>query len=128
MRNNNSARISRRNLLRTAGLAVVAASGAGLEQASAAGYPERPIKVIVPFAPGGPTDIMARILGTYLGKALGGTIVVENPAGRGGNIGIGVVGQAEPDGYTVLATSSAYVVNPGLYARIPYDPYTDFAA
>jgi tripartite-type tricarboxylate transporter receptor subunit TctC len=82
----------------------------------------------VPFAPGGPTDIMARILGTYLGETLGSTIVVENRAGGGGNIGIGVAAHAEPDGYTLLITSSAYVVNPGLYARIPYDPYTDFAA
>jgi tripartite-type tricarboxylate transporter receptor subunit TctC len=130
MRNNNFARISRRNLLRTASLAVgaVTASGMGLKQASAAGYPERPIKVIVPFAPGGPTDIMARILGTYLGEAIGATIVVENRAGGGGNIGIGVAAHAGPDGYTLLITSSAYVVNPGLYARIPYDPYTDFAA
>ena len=129
MRNKNSARISRRNLLRTAGLAVSAvATGLRPEQVSAAGYPERPIRVIVPFAPGGPTDIMARILGTYLGKALGGTVVVENRAGGGGNIGIGIAAHAEPDGYTLLVTSSAYVVNPGLYARIPYDPYTDFAA
>jgi tripartite-type tricarboxylate transporter receptor subunit TctC len=129
MRNKNSARISRRNLLRTAGLAMGAvATGLGLEQVSAAGYPERPIKLIVPFAPGGPTDIMARILGTYLGDALGGTVVVENRAGGGGNIGIGVAAHAEPDGYTLLITSSAYVVNPGLYVKIPYDPYTDFAA
>ncbi|MBR0694841.1 tripartite tricarboxylate transporter substrate binding protein [Bradyrhizobium lablabi] len=98
------------------------------KKAGAAGYPERPIKIIVPFAPGGPTDIMARILGTHLGEALGGTIVVENRPGGGGNIGIGVAAHAEPDGYTLLITSSAYVVNPGLYAKIPYDPYTDFTA
>jgi tripartite-type tricarboxylate transporter receptor subunit TctC len=81
----------------------------------------------VPFAPGGPTDIMARILGTHLGEALGGTIVVENRPGGGGNIGIGIAAHADPDGYTLLITSSAYVVNPGLYAKIPYDPEKDFA-
>lgn len=116
---------SRRAILRVGGaLAITGLAG----RAKAAGYPERPIKIIVPFAPGGPTDIMARVLGTYLGQALGGTIVVENRPGGGGNIGIGLAGHAEPDGYTLLITSSAFVVNPGLYARIPYDPDKDFAA
>jgi tripartite-type tricarboxylate transporter receptor subunit TctC len=125
-----SAQPSRRGLLRAAGLltGAVAASSLGSMRAKAANYPERPIKIIVPFAPGGPTDIMARILGTHLGEALGGTIVVENKAGAGGNIGIGIAAHAEPDGYTLLVTSSAYVVNPGLYAKIPYDPYHDFSA
>src|SRR5665811_778959 len=120
---------SRRELLRTAGFAIgaMAVPGPGVKQAMAAGYPERPIKIIVPFAPAGPTDIMARILSTHLGDAIGGTVIVENKAGAGGNIGIGAAAHAEPDGYTLLITSSAYVVNPGLYARIPYDPYKDFA-
>ena len=81
----------------------------------------------MPFAPAGPTDIMARILATHLGEAIGGTVIVENKAGAGGNIGIGAAAHADPDGYTLLVTSSAYVVNPGLYAKIPYDPYRDFA-
>jgi tripartite-type tricarboxylate transporter receptor subunit TctC len=121
--------ISRRGLLRLAGSAATAlvAPGIGLQRARAAGYPERPIKIIVPFAPAGPTDIMARILGQHLGDAVGGTVVVENKPGAGGNIGIGAAAHAEPDGYTLLITSSAYVVNPGLYAKIPYDPYKDFA-
>src|SRR5712664_1203642 len=120
---------SRREILRTAGFAMgaMATPEFGLKQARAAGYPERPIKIIVPFAPAGPTDIMARILSTHLGDALGGTVVVENKPGAGGNIGIGAAAHAEPDGYTLLITSSAYVVNPGLYAKIPYDPYKDFA-
>ena len=124
-----SARPSRREILRSAGFAVGAmvAPGLGLKQASAAGYPERPIKIIVPFAPAGPTDIMARILSTHLGDAIGGSVIVENKPGAGGNIGIGVAAHAEPDGYTLLVISSAYVVNPGLYAKIPYDPYKDFA-
>jgi tripartite-type tricarboxylate transporter receptor subunit TctC len=120
---------SRREMLRTAGLAIgaMAAPGLGLKQARAAGYPERPIKIIVPFAPAGPTDIMARILSTHLGESISGTVIVENKPGAGGNIGIGAAAHAEPDGYTLLITSSAYVVNPGLYAKIPYDPYKDFA-
>src|ERR1700738_1881936 len=120
---------SRREILRTAGSAMgaMATPGFGLKQARATGYPERPIKIIVPFAPAGPTDIMARILATHLGEALGGTVVVENKPGAGGNIGIGAAAHAEPDVYTLLITSSAYVVNPGLYAKIPYDPYKDFA-
>jgi tripartite-type tricarboxylate transporter receptor subunit TctC len=117
---------SRREVLK-AGVAAIAASGFASRTAGAATYPAHPIKVIVPFAPGGPTDIMARIVATRLGEALSGTFVVENRPGGGGNIGIGVAAHAEPDGYTLLITSSAYVVNPGLYAKIPYDPYKDFA-
>ena len=121
--------ISRREMLRAAGLGVGAAATSSLAPtwARAAGYPERPIKIVVPFAPAGPTDIMARIVAQHLGDAIGGTAIVENKPGAGGNIGIGGVAHAEPDGYTLLITSSAYVVNPGLYAKIPYDPYKDFA-
>jgi tripartite-type tricarboxylate transporter receptor subunit TctC len=129
MSGRNSIRPSRREILRSAGLTAVAmaAPGLALQQARAAGYPERTIKVIVPFAPAGPTDIMARILTTHLGEAIGGTVIVENKPGAGGNIGIGAAAHADPDGYSLLITSSAYVVNPGLYAKIPYDPYKDFA-
>src|SRR3954465_620302 len=109
--------ISRRHLLRTPGAALGAATISGLG-ASAAGYPERPVKIVVPFAPAGPTDIMARILITYLGEAIGRTTLRENNTGAGGNIGIGAVAHADPDGYTLLLTSSAYVVNPSLYAKI----------
>src|SRR5882757_10851340 len=129
MHESKTRRQSRREVLRAgaAMISTLAASQLGSRSAQAAGYPERPIKIIVPFAPAGPTDIMARILSTHLGDALGGTLIVENKPGAGGNIGIGAAAHAEPDGYTLLITSSAYVVNPGLYARIPYDPYTDFA-
>ena len=120
---------SRRQVLKTAGLAAGAAAVPllGTRRALAAGYPDRTIKIIVPFAPAGPTDIMARILGQDLGDALGGNVIVENRPGASGNIGIGYVAHAEADGYTLLVTSSAYVVNPSLFARIPYDPYKDFA-
>jgi tripartite-type tricarboxylate transporter receptor subunit TctC len=123
------ARRSRREVLRAAGLMMgaAAASSLGPARAKAASYPERPVKIIVSFAPGGPTDTMARILAARLGDAIGGTFIVENKPGAGGNIGIGAAAHAEPDGHTLLITSSAYVVNPGLYAKIPYDPYKDFA-
>jgi tripartite-type tricarboxylate transporter receptor subunit TctC len=129
MSDKKSAIPSRREVLRTGGLLIgaAAASSLGAAPAKAAGYPERPVKIIVPFAPAGPTDIMARILVAHLGEAIGGTVIVENKPGAGGNIGIGIAAHAEPDGYTLLITSSAYVVNPGLYAKIPYDPTTDFA-
>jgi tripartite-type tricarboxylate transporter receptor subunit TctC len=129
MSGKNPADPSRRRILRAAGLATAGIASQGLfpRQARAAGYPERTIKVIVPFAPAGPTDIMARILTTHLGNAIGGSVIVENKPGAGGNIGIGAASHADPDGYTLLITSSAYVVNPGLYAKIPYDPYRDFA-
>src|SRR3984957_17728231 len=120
---------SRREILRGAGIAIGAMATSGLvpRQARAAGYPDRPVKIIVPFAPAGPTDIMARILSNHLGEAIGGSVIVENKPGAGGNIGIAAAAHAEPDGYTLLVTSSAYVVNPGLYVTIPYDPYKDFA-
>src|SRR3984893_1053671 len=120
---------SRRKVLQAASLLMGSAATAGLSSthAKAAGYPERPIKIIVPFAYSGPTDIMARILTTPLGDAIGDSVIVENKPGAGGNIGIGAAAHAEPDGYTLLVTSSAYVVNPGLYEKIPYDPYKDFA-
>ncbi|MCA1451624.1 tripartite tricarboxylate transporter substrate binding protein [Bradyrhizobium sp. BRP22] len=120
---------SRREILRAGGTLIGLMAGASLTSgpSSAGTYPDRPIKIIVPFAPAGPTDIIARVLATHLGQAIGGTAVVENRPGAGGNIGIGVAAHAEADGYTLLVTSSAYVVNPGLYAKIPYDPYRDFA-
>jgi hypothetical protein len=96
---------SRRQVLRTAGLAIGAAATAqlGMTGARAAGYPDRPIKIIVPFAPAGPTDIMARDpRRKILVRLLGGNVIVENRSGAGGNIGIGYAAHAEPDGYTLL--------------------------
>jgi tripartite-type tricarboxylate transporter receptor subunit TctC len=127
--NNKKTLPSRRTVLRAAALLTASPAIIGLapRQAKAAGYPERPIKIIVPFAYAGPTDIIARILTNPLGAAINGSVIVENKAGAGGNIGIGYAAHADPDGYTLLVTSSAYVVNPGLYASVPYDPYKDFA-
>ncbi len=120
---------SRRAVLRAAslGAGAAAASSFHIARVFAGDYPDRPIRIIVPFAAAGPTDIMARILAQSLGAALGGNFIVENKPGAGGNIGIGYAAHAAADGYTLLVVSTAYSVNPGLYAKIPYDPYKDFA-
>ncbi|MBV9556669.1 MAG: tripartite tricarboxylate transporter substrate binding protein, partial [Pseudolabrys sp.] len=91
------------------------------------GYPSKPVKVVVPFAPAGPTDVMARLIAQKLSEALGQQFFVENHAGAGGNIGMSLVAKSPGDGYTILVASSSYVVNPSLYANNPYDPYKDFA-
>jgi tripartite-type tricarboxylate transporter receptor subunit TctC len=91
-----------------------------------AAWPDRPIKLIVPFGPGGPVDVIARLMLPGLTEALGTSVFVENRPGAGGNIGNALVARADPDGYTVLCTSSTFVINPMLYASVPYDPIKDF--
>jgi tripartite-type tricarboxylate transporter receptor subunit TctC len=92
------------------------------------GYPSKPIRIVVPFAAGGPTDTVARLMGAKMGELLGQQFVVENRTGAGGNIGADVVAKASPDGYTLLmATVSTHAINPGLYKKMPYDPVRDFA-
>lgn len=95
---------------------------------TATDYPTRPIKVIVPFAPGGATDVLARMVGQKLAEAWGQQVVVENRPGAGGNIGAEAGARAAPDGYTLtLAAAGFMAVNPSLYAKLPYDPVRDFA-
>jgi len=89
-------------------------------------YPDKPVKVIVPFAAGGPTDVVARLIATKLSERTGKQFYVENITGAGGNAGMGQAARAGSDGYTILFVSSSYVVNPSLYPKIPYDPYKDF--
>jgi tripartite-type tricarboxylate transporter receptor subunit TctC len=93
-----------------------------------AAYPERPIKIVVANTPGGPSDIIARIMAATMQEAMGASVFVENKGGAGGNIGMGSVARAETDGYTILLSTSAYAVNPGLYQALPYDPFKDFTA
>ena len=93
-----------------------------------AAYPERPVRIVVANSPGGPSDIIARIMATTLQEATGATFFVENRGGGGGNIGMGAVARAEPDGYTILLATSAYAVNPSLFETLPYAPFKDFAA
>jgi tripartite-type tricarboxylate transporter receptor subunit TctC len=115
-----------RNVTRILGLlATLIVAGPSFAQ-TASGYPDHPVKVIVPFAAAGPTDVMARLIAQKLSDHLGKQFYVENQPGAGGNIGMASAAKASPDGYTILFVSSSYVVNPSLYARIPYDPYTDF--
>jgi len=91
-------------------------------------YPSKPVRIMVSFAAGGPTDQVARIMSAKLTEILGQTFVVENKTGAGGNIGAAEVARAAPDGYTLLmATVSTHAINPGLYKTMPYDPLRDFA-
>jgi len=113
--------------LRFFGAAAALGLALGLTPVRAADYPDHPVKVIVPFAAGGPTDVMARLVAQKLSEELKQQFYVENRPGAGGNIGMAEAGRAKPDGYTLLVASSSYVVNPSLYVKAPYDPYKDFA-
>jgi len=106
----------------------VAAAAFVATATQAADYPTRPIQLIIPFAAGGPTDIVGRIMGAKMSEIMGQTFVVENRSGAGGNIGAEVVAKATNDGYTLLfATVSTNAINPGLYKHIPYDAVNGFA-
>jgi len=90
-------------------------------------YPDRIVRIVVPFAPGGGTDVIARTLAQEMAKDLGATVVIENKPGAGTIIGTQAVAASEPDGYTLLMGTFANAVNPSLNARLPYDPHKDFA-
>jgi tripartite-type tricarboxylate transporter receptor subunit TctC len=107
------------------GLALVLACGVSLAQ----GYPSRPIRLVVPFPPGGGTDILAREVANKVATSEGWTIVIDNKPGSGGNIGVDVAAKASPDGYTlVLGQTSNLAINPTLYSKLPYDPVKDLSA
>lgn len=89
-------------------------------------YPTKPVKVIVPFTAGSATDVFARILGQKLSELWGQPLEIENVPGAGGTVGAGKVAKAQPDGYTLLMTSSAHAINPALYSKLPYDTLKDF--
>jgi tripartite-type tricarboxylate transporter receptor subunit TctC len=108
----------------------VAAMALGLaaDGAQAQTYPSKPIRMVVPFTPGGTTDILARTVGQKMGEAWGQLVVVDNRPGAGGNIGSELVAKAPPDGYTLLmGTISTHAINASLYRRLPFDPTRDFA-
>jgi len=107
--------------------AVLAWAGVAASPALAQAGAGKTIRIIVPFAPAGSSDVLARVLQGPLQDELRQAVIVENRAGAGTNIGTAEVARAAPDGYTLLLTSSAFVVNPALYKTIPYDPYKDFA-
>ncbi len=93
----------------------------------AQGYPNKPVRVVVGFAAGGPSDVIGRIVAQKLSEALGHQFYVENVGGAGGNTAAGQVARAAPDGYTIHIISTGFMVNPSLYAKVPYDPIKDFA-
>src|SRR5215475_2846789 len=109
--------------------AAVVAVGLGWTCAAAAqNYPARPIRLLVPFAPGGPADVIGRIIGQQLDIILGQSIVVENRGGAGGTIGARLAAMADPDGYTMMfANTSTMSINPAVYRRLDYDPAKAFA-
>src|SRR5256886_2473640 len=110
------------------GFATLALVLCGAAQAQAQDYPARPVRLVVPYAAGGNADIFGRTLAQKLGDALKQPFVVENRAGANGGIGADFVAKSAPDGYTLLVTANGpIVVNPVLYAKVPYDPVRDFA-
>jgi len=100
--------------------------GGAASAALAQAYPNKPIKLIVPFAPGGFTDVVARILGQKLSVSLGQPFVIENKAGAGSTIGTDFVAKAAPDGYTLVMVSTTHVISPAIYPKLPYDPIKSF--
>lgn len=116
--------MQRRKLMAAAAAAVCAGPGLGLAQS---GWPARPITFVVPQAPGGANDVIARAVAQGLESALGQPVIVENRPGANGNLGTGQVARAAADGHTFLVTAqSAYTINPALYSRVPFDPVKDF--
>jgi tripartite-type tricarboxylate transporter receptor subunit TctC len=106
---------------------ILAALLAAAAPAHAQSYPTKPIRIVVPFAPGGGADIIARILGQKMTDRWGQQVVVNNRAGASGNIGAEIVAKSAPDGYTLLMASSAFAINPSVYRSVPYDVIKDFA-
>jgi tripartite-type tricarboxylate transporter receptor subunit TctC len=96
-------------------------------QSSAQTYPARPVRLIVPFGAGGPTDVIARLVAQKLSERWGQQVYIENLPGAGGNTGVATVARAPADGYTILVVSTGFMVNPSMYAKVPYDPIKDFA-
>jgi len=118
----------RRTLLSTLAACAAAAAFAPLANAQAGDYPSRPIKLIVPFAPGGSTDMVARMLADKMTQVLGQPVVVDNKGGAGGSIGADAIAKSAPDGYTIgMATVSTHGANPAIYAKLPYNAVKDFA-
>ncbi len=107
-------------------LLACAASAAGA-QTPAANYPTKFVRFIVPYAPGGSSDVLARTLGQKLGATLGQTFVIDNRPGAGSMIGTDIAAKATPDGYTIILSDMPHTINPSIYAKVPYDPAKDFA-
>ena len=109
-------------------LIAAALCAVSLSAVHAQNYPNKPVKLIVPFAPGGFTDVVARILGQRLSTAMGQQFVIENKAGAGSIIGTDFVAKSAPDGYTLVMISTTHVISPWIYKTVPYDPLKSFVA
>ena len=108
---------------------ILASATTSISVNSQTAYPNRPIKLITPFPPGGSSDVLARLIATKLGEGLGQTVTVDNRAGASGNIGHDAAAKSLPDGYTLLlSNSSSVVTNPHLFKKLPFDPLSDFAS
>ncbi len=120
--------LNRRHLLCGATIAALglATPILGHAQANVAAYPSKPIRLVVPYPPGGGTDVIARILQPRLQADLGQSVVIDNKGGAGGSVGSDVVAKSAPDGYTVLFTLSSHTINPAIYAKLPFDTLKDF--
>ena len=121
---------SRRAVIKSATVvaAGIAAPALVRVRSAYADYPDRPVKIVVANTPGGPSDIVGRIVTAALQQSTGKTFIIENRGGAGGNIGMEYAAHAAPDGYTILLATNAYSINYGLYNHLPYDPYKDFVA
>lgn len=119
--------VNRRGMLAAMGVAGIAAGLPMGRTALAQAWPSRPIRLVVPYPTGGPTDVLARIVAAKLPDVLGQPVTVDNRAGASGQIGAGEVARAAPDGHTLLSNASIHVINPSLYAKSPYDAIADFA-
>src|SRR3954454_16011651 len=118
-----NSRASSALIFAVAAFAVFAAAA----RAAAAEFPSRPIKLVVPYAAGGPTDVLGRLVGEFLGRDLKQPVIIENKAGAQGAIGAEMVARADPDGYTLFVTAASIIVlNPLLYKKLSYDPVKDF--
>jgi tripartite-type tricarboxylate transporter receptor subunit TctC len=118
-------RFSRRRLVQTGASAFLLTAVARVSLADT--FPNRQVRVIVPFAPGGPVDVFGRLMAQKFSDHFGQQFFVENLGGAGGNIGTEKAAKAEPDGYTILINANNHVINPALYETVPYDPFKDFA-
>ncbi|MPZ44697.1 MAG: tripartite tricarboxylate transporter substrate binding protein [Betaproteobacteria bacterium] len=117
-----------RDVLVTAAAAILVWPLAGVHAADAASYPERPVRLIVPFPPGGGTDIVGRLLAQKLGDSLGQTFVVDNRPGAASTLGAAIAAKASPDGYTLLLITASYAMSASYYTNLQYDPVRDFSA
>jgi tripartite-type tricarboxylate transporter receptor subunit TctC len=117
---------SRRRVITAASILAIASPALLRVNSAFAAYPDRPVKIVVSNTPGGPSDIVARIIAAALQEATGKVFIVENRGGAGGNIGMGYAARALPDGNTLLLATSVYSINVSLFNELPYDPYKDF--